>query len=439
MVLIRAVVVAVAVLAGCSESLFGPHRADLTHDGSVEGEDSGSGDPQGLCTGSCISDAAAAFDGSDTGIGHYWRYLEDMRNRLWNPMTAGPMGLAGSNPRNHLSTCAAHPDAAACAKIAGALLVSAAGPSSDADPAIGFVAAIPQSIELRLRVAVPDDGSQTIRLYRNSREDVLFTATVAAGATVDQAILVDALAGDRFLVAIIPPTDDGATDVGLDLTVRASGVFPTSCQLAVEFELVTGNSITDVSCASAVLTQRDARGPSTPIQGAAPFVELHAALKIPEGSFLEMLPPTEVLDYAGDITLQLWVYQRAASASAVSVFSDRDAMAGGGVGISILPGLVPMLDVATGTSPAPHFVHATVLYPAPAFWHFLRIVRSRADLRVCIDGEHAMTIDAPAALAASHAIELGKDVQDPPDAALFDGSMDDLRVFTGALPCATAP
>jgi hypothetical protein len=442
-VLIRTVVLGMVLVAGCSESLFGLHRGSpagdgsIADDGSVAGDDSGSGDPPGSCTGSCISDAAAAFDGSSTGIGNYWRYFEDRRNRTWLAMTPGATSMTGADARNQITTCAARPDAATCKTIPGALLVSAAGPSSSADPAIAFVVSTSQSVELRLRVA-SSEGGPTIRLYRNSREDVLFTAIVAAGVTVDQAIMLDALAGDRFLVAVIPPTDDGATDVGLDLTVRASGVFPTSCQLAVDFETINGNNV-PVSCMSAMFMQRDAQKPSKPMQSAAPFAELQHALRIPESTSLEVRSSTATIDYTNDVTLQLWVHQEVLSTAPVWVFSDLDFTAGGGLSISILPGLVPMLDVATGTSAAPRVVRVSAPYSAPASWHFIRVVRSRTELRVCMDGEHAMTIDAPAALAASAAANLGKDVLDPPEAALFDGSVDDLRAITGALPCEPAP
>ena len=78
---------------------------------------------------------------------------------------------------------------------------------------------------------VPAGGlGQTVRLYRNSREDVLFTATADPGATISHTITVDALAGDRFLVAMAPPAA-GQIDIGVQLfVVGANATFPTECR-----------------------------------------------------------------------------------------------------------------------------------------------------------------------------------------------------------------
>jgi hypothetical protein len=428
-VLIR--VLALVVLAGCSESLLGAHHAGGEVPDAPSGTDGG--ELPGACTGSCITDAAAAFDGSVNGVGNYWRYYDDGRDQhSWEPMTPATGGQVGEDPRNHITTCAARPDAIACQQLPGALLISAAGPTSAADPAIAFVTVVSQTLELRLRVAAPT-GAPVIRLYRNSREDELFTQVAATA--IDQTVTLDALAGDRFLVAVAPPTDAGASDIGLDLTVRAGGVFPTSCQLAVGFEVIVGNSVTDVSCRGAVFLQRNGTVVSPPMQGPPPYQQLRSSIRIPEGTSLELLPADSTIDYTGDVTVQLWMFQEVEATSTFWAFSDIDSSQGGGLGISLLAAPAKILDVVAGTSAATRFVHATAPYPGADGWHFIRVVRSRTDLRVCIDGQHATTIDAPATAAASHAPALGREADGVPSGAVFDGELDDLRVITGALPC----
>jgi len=65
-----------------------------------------------------------------------------------------------------------------------------------------------------------------VRIYRNSREDVLVTATAMPGVALDREITVDALAGDRFLVALAPEAM-GAGNVAVQLFVNNTGaVFP---------------------------------------------------------------------------------------------------------------------------------------------------------------------------------------------------------------------
>jgi hypothetical protein len=421
----------VLVLAGCSESLFGVERDGPTGGGPD------AGDPSGRCTGTCISNAAGSFDGSATGADSHWRYLEDTRDRFWTAMGGGGATMTGQDPDNRITSCAANPGAPACRMLPGALLVSAAGTDSPADPALAFLAPISQGIELTLRVAVPDGDDPTIRLYRNSREDALFTAVARAGAVLEQTIPLDALAGDRFLLAVAPTTSAGARDVGVDLTVRAVGAFPSTCQFAFALELLMGNGTVDLACSREPLIMFDVGGPPI-VQGPGPFVEQGNALRISPGTYLA-LSSTTAIAYAPAVTVQFWVSQRAPSATAAWLFSDRDAVAGGGMGVAILPGAPAMLDVTTGRDPAPSFVHAAVAYPEPGRWHLLRLVRTRSDLQLCIDGNHAATIEAPAPSAGSDTPTFGKDVQEPAALAALEGSVDDIRVITGALPCAPSP
>jgi len=424
-------VLGLLLLAGCSESLFGVHHAD---------GDAGSAP---TCTGSCIADAAVDFDGTAGGAGGHWRYLEDTRDRMWMQMNADATGMTGTgDPRNHITTCGAKPSAPACNALPGALLVSAAGITARADPAIEFTASTAQVIKLGLHVFVPDGDNPTILLYRNSREDVLFTGTAMAGTLLDQEITLDVLPNDRFLVAVVSPGTKGAADVALDLSASATGDhFPSSCQLSLQFESFTGDSTPDTWCRnyprSTVFTHLGSTGGQVALMfGAAAFTEQGNAVRVPGGTYFEDLDPRDTLDYSQDVTVQLWVQQAAPSTNTAWLFSDLDPAKGGGIGISILPGAAAMLDVKAATTSAPSFVHMSVMYPSPGQWNFIRVVHSGTNIRVCVNGALATTITGVASkLATSYPPEFGKDIQDAPAAASFDGYIDDIRVITGALPC----
>jgi len=55
---------------------------------------------------------------------------------------------------------------------------------------------------------------------------------------------------------------------------------------------------------------------------------------------------------------------------------------------------------------------------------------------VCVDGALAANPDTtPVMAAAPHLPDLGKDLPLPSNQASLDGSIDDVRVITSALPC----
>lgn len=430
-----------APLGGCSESLFGAHR------GGGRGDDGGgSGSVPGTCTGSCIADAAANFNGTPNGEGNHWRYLEDHRStHMWTEMTGDVQGMTGLDRNNHITTCTAHPEASACGALPRALLVSSGGTGSDADSAIELTASAAQVIQLSLYVFVPSGADQTIRLYRNSREDVLFTGIATAGTVLDHVITVDALSGDRFLVAVVPPGTSGATDVGLHLTASATNTrFPSTCQLAFRFESVTGNSTPDLVCRNAIFTHFGSSGTQAPLMlGAAPFLEQGNSARNPSGTYFRDLNPADAIDHSQDVTVQLWVRVAAfVGANPAWPFSDLDLDHGGGLGISIDPGggSSAMIDVQTCTNPSgpsgTMIAHAFGNYPTDGTWQFVRVVHTGAGIRVCLNGNLAASVKVDTTkLMAMYPPNLGKDVRAAPSAAYFDGSLDDLRVITGALPC----
>jgi len=438
-VVLSRIVLVIALASGCGQSLFDA-RGELDGGGDDGGTD---GPVASSCPAGCIADAAADFDGSPTGSNAYWRYLEDRRTRAWAPMTAAGNVFSGADPNNKITTCTEEPTAPACTALPGALLVSSAGATSAADPALEFTTRVTNVTQLTLRVHVPSGTpEQVVRIYRNSREDVLVTATAMPGVTLDRAITVDALSGDRFLVALAPEAMGGA-NVAIQLFLNTTGaVFPSTCQLALDFSAAAGTSVdnkcgADLSYNDYTLTVEEV----PPVLGAGPFTELGQAADITPDHYYK---GTDILDRTGDSTIQMWVKHDAlVDPYGAWVFSDEDLNAGGGLGAVIYnaSGTVRTLDVVTCTCMGPPcntptFALQSVAYPSDAAWHFLRVTHTGGMVKICIDGRKAGEFAVPATkLVSTFAPRLGKNVVWTPAGAFFDGSIDDVRAFTTALAC----
>jgi hypothetical protein len=419
-------VLCLLLVVGCSESLFDAHSAP---DGG------GAVNVPATCPAPCLADAAADFNGTPGGAGGKWRYLDDHRDRTWTAMTASAMAMTGADAGNHVTTCAAHPTAPACSALPGALLVSSAGATSAADPAIELAVSTSQVVQLTVRAFVTSGADQRIRIYRNSREDVLASATAAVGSTLDRVIVLDALAGDRFLVAVAPDAK-GATDVGLHVFASPTGArFPSSCQLAVPFSKAVGNTVENL-CGAAVTHSVDSTDTMTPPALAmGPFAELGNAADIATDTYFKT---ATTLDKSHDITVQFWVKLRALVDTYTAwPFSDLDLNEGGGLGIDIYETTGLTLEVTTCVSPDPlAFVSATTAYPAGGAWQFVRVVHTGGNVNLCLNGKRMGSFPLePGRLKSTFPADLGKNVVWSPVGSFFDGQLDDVRVLTGALPC----
>jgi len=440
----RAAVLGLVVLAACSESLFGAHHAGQTSDGG--GDDASAGPDSGVvpstCPSGCLGDAGADFNGMAGGAGKHWRYLDDLRNRSWIPMTVGINEMIGTDPLNRITTCAAKPGASACNALPGALLVSTAGSKSGADPAIEFTAAADQVIQLSLHALVPAGGAdQMIRLYRNSREDVLFTGTATAGTDLAHALTLTALAGDRFLVAVAP-TGGGARAIGLQLFVNDMGAkFPATCQVALSFASATGNTTNDL-CGHAVFSSYVTLPLPISLVG-GPFTEQGNAADVSSGEYLVRSTTdtsSPLLDWTKDVTVQLWVeFKSFDPGSPAVLFSDLDRGSGSGIDISISPG-TGNLDVQTCAPSSSGVMLGDAVFPYPYSsttspqWGFIRVVRAGGQVRVCVNGVFAVSADTGSCTAPSvYAPQIGKHASSV--GAFLIGEIDDVRVITGALPC----
>ena len=424
---------ALAATAACSQSLFdnrGPGN------GPGPGGDGGiDGMVPALCAEPCLADAGRDFDGTSHGATTRWRYLDDHRDRTWAMMTPSgtPAVMTGADPNNLITSCTGSA-AAACSRLPDAVLVSSAGAAADADPAIEFTIPDPTVLQISLRVFVPGDADQDIRLYRNSREDVLFTGTAHVGELLEQSVVVDALAGDRFLVAVAP-TANGAGNVAVQVFASATGaVFPLHCQLALGFDGAAGNSLADLCKHAGFDYFKDDAMPGAITLSPGPYAELGKGLDVAPAGFLR---GNQVLDQTHDMTLQFWSFQRNQdTVDTAWPFSDLDLNFGGGLGIAFAPGAPPILDATTSLDPVKNtYIDATTAFQTQATWQFVRIIHTGDALRVCLNGRQVTNSNVPAGhLKTTEPPYLGRNVVWTVD-AFFDGVLDDVRMLDVARPC----
>lgn len=435
----------VVLVAGCNQSLFDNNVGGGSGSGP-DGGGSGSGDGNmmvaTMCPAGCLGDAADDIDGGRPG----WRYLEDARNRTWAPMTAATDGFVGAVSPNAIETCTANPTAAACVALPGALLLTSAGNTAAADPALEFTVGSNTVVTLTVRVYVPTgQPEQRIRLYRNSREDVLFTANAAPGSLFERAINVDALAADRFLVALAPSAM-GAAQVGVHFYISPTGEgFPKECQLAVDFASAGTNTVPN-ACGAAVeyrewddmASMSNLVAPQLATQG--PYAELGTSADIPLPRYY-VSSDVLVRNATTSTTTQLWVRHDAFDSTYnAHMFSDIDLDAAGGIEISLYDnGGNKRMYVGTCTSPSPlAFAETNVDFPDDTNWHFVRVVHDHAmgQVRICVDGVRLGSLAVPAGgLQSTYAPRFGRNVVWTPIGAFFDGGVDDVRSFATALPC----
>jgi hypothetical protein len=432
MVLIRLGWLCVLALAACSQSLF-----DAYGPGNGNGGDDDTGPAS--CKAPCLADAAVDFDGSAGGKNQMWRYLDDHRDRTWVAMTPGSAMMTGADPANHIKTCAANGSAAACAMLPGALLVSSAGATTAADPAIEFTAPAQQVIQLTVKAFMASGADQTIRLYRNGRPDALFTGVATAGKQLEQTITVDALARDRFLVAMAPMAA-GASDVAIQFIASSAGMlFPQACLLAIGFAGATGNTVSDL-CQGIAFTHFDASfNPTSVVLGDDPFGQNSAAAVIALGTDFETTQP---IAQNTTLTVQLWARQRAKPPGGEDVWllSDVDLTddAPGGLGLGV--SRFGMLDAQTPTvsnQTTIDVADALTPWPGTGDWHFVRVVQTAGTLDLCLDGKRKASIPiSDGHLKTVEPLLLGRNKFGiPAGESFFDGNLDDVRMFKGALPC----
>jgi Concanavalin A-like lectin/glucanases superfamily len=417
--------------AGCSQSLFDEGK---TPDGS-----GGSGAVGVTCPADCLADAARDFADVVGGSPGPWRFVDDLRNRSWAPMTVDAGRLVGADASQSVAACSEESTAPSCVALPGALLVSTGlGAGSGADPAIEFTSDAQRSVQLSARVFVPADAvRQQVLIYRNSREDLLFAGEAMPGEMFEQALAADVITGDRLLVALAPASGDAA-DIGVEVFISDVGE-TSKCQVTLDFAAAASSSITN-RCGAGYTSYDYDNGDTaiTPTTGPGPFPELGTAAVITPGKYYK---GTERLDKSRDVTIQFWM--KLVSIDTIYVgypFSDHDLDSGGGVSIDVYDGggtvnLESLTPVDITRNP-PTYAGSGVPFARYAEWNFVRISQAGAKVSVCINGKPVMTYDVPVGkLNSGYLPHLGMNVRWGSRGAFINGSMDDFRVLSAALPC----
>ena len=111
----------------------------------------------------------------------------------------------------------------------------------------------------------------------------------------------------------------------------------------------------------------------------------------------------------------------------------------GGLAIAI-GGTTPMLQASTGTVSTPTTIDtadALTPWPGTGDWHFVRVVQTGGNLNLCLDGKQKASVPVPdGQLKTVEALFLARNKFGiPAGESFFDGSLADVRMFKGALPC----
>lgn len=417
-----AALAAIAALGGCNQSLFDAH-------GSRDGGGGDGGDDAPVpetCGPDCIADAAADFDGTATGAGGRWRYLNDQRNRQWTAMMPVAGELVGDGG-NLFTRCDRVQQVAACAGLADGLLVTSGAVSA---PALEYRAKEAKVIRLAVRAYVPAGGpTQVLRLYRNSREDVLATIMTRPGELAVHQITVDALENDRFLLAFDPAQAGASTAVHF-FVIDTKRSFPQACQLAVPFTAQGSdvNHADDLCRGELEVFNGDI--PMPPFLQNDPFDVPNAAAYFEPNIFYRA---GEVIDRRGALTLQFWL-QINVSAQEPRPWVFSDLALSGGIAIRLDTTTDPY-KLAVVTRDGGMEASQSVPYvPLPIMWHFVRVVHDGTTASICIDGAPAGTVPLGAPEPSTTRPHLGRNAN-LDTLAYFSGGLDDVRVFSGALPC----
>jgi hypothetical protein len=407
------------LVGGCKQSLFDSHGDDTMVDGSSVASS---------CPATCLADAAADYGTAK------WRFLDDNRNRTWTAMTMGSSGFTGAGS-NKIAECK-HSSSEACDGLPGALVVTTTGSATTADPALSYTATAKQVVQLTVRVYVPASApNHEVRLYRNSREDVLFTAIASPGGVFERAITLDAIKDDRFYLALAG-TDQAAHDVAVHFYVNATAdTFPIACQLALSFTSPPSN-MADNACGVGFTYKN--MGTATPwALGTAPFDELGTSADITKDKYFE---GSDVIVRSGDSTTQLWLRHDAfVDTYNTVIYSDDDLDNTGGLTIYVLNQSPPKLgaETCTGvTQTTLDFAWADGAFPDDHAWHFVRVVHTNGMVKVCVDGVRTASYALPAGkMQSMFPPWLGRNLNWTPQGGFLDGAIDDVRVIGAALPC----
>ncbi len=422
--------VALALLSGaCTQSLFG--------DGGLDTID-GDGPP---CEGAGSGNMACDFNGAQGGLSGSWRYVDDPRDRTWAVMSpgsaAGLEGMVGAGAVPAvIASCLTHTDHALCANdLERLLFLPGRKPEGEPDAAVELAVTASGRFHVTgAALGAQPDGDQELRLYRNTREDLLLVTPLG---TSDSAfdLTVDVIAGDRLLFAVTQEENVAPSPVAVGANFADAG---SDCPLALNFEDIVTATVPE-NCAGRDYTGRKWNDVLSDYEDFIPVIiasvipELGQAVQLGdaggENEYIRSPIGAEPLDYSSSVTVQFWVSfptGQYPGFSGTSTFSDFDDATDKGIDILIDPSgeaitYDPIWNVST---------------QLPDFgWHHFRYVRDAANSRVymCLDGQRVALENLTITDQTSNQLPwLGRL---PGGQAQFNGALDDVRVSYEALPC----
>lgn len=460
---------ALALAAGCNQSLFDSDPGDDDHrdasagsdDGDADGSDDDSGGdadagvpepdaaPVAVCPAPCSGDA---FDEFATIQGDRWNYLADVgatNGIAYEPMTYRDFGglqawAADSEVGPAIATCGGeNADDPACAGLDGFVLMIPGGPGGDR-ASLSF--RVPETAGYRLsgamRVASGGavDVPVTLIVSRVGRHDAI---SVRTPRTSEDEVALDAvfpgIQGEEILVTV--GSDEELPPIGLRVFFtridEGEDAFPTRCQVAVRFD--EGAPLEDDCRGAMVENLNDDIGPAgTSVPGPGPSERLGQGRVLSEGQYLAV--GNSPLDYSGDFTIQFWAQTFPPNFTATAYADWNDAVRGGvAMSIDYDDNRIVYVCRMENGSVAGDDDCVQAMRPSDAEWHFWRAVRSKTSstFTLCIDGQEIVRIPVPAGadLTSDEPPRLGRNVVYNP--AYFNGSLDEVRVFSEALPCTT--
>lgn len=435
-------------LAGCPEEDLTCETADNCPDGHfcVEGacvfrtDEAVFGPP---CTAGCVADLVREFAFEQGGTTGDWRYLDDNRSNTYLQMglldIGGVVHFVGDvpEPRPKVLYCPSYTDDAACEGAESAMVLTPS--KSDAghhDVTLSWTAPVNGSYRLVGDYERRGDGALDVIVHRNTRDDIVWRDTVG-GARVEGVfdVPMELLGGDRLLFTVRAAGGGDPASLAVHLRVEDLIDFPGECALAVTFD--DGKAVD--ACGSVTYQPRRANEDGyedTVVSSiAGPFGLTGTGAQIVEGDYL--LPTGVAMNYAASFTVQMWL--RLPEEVSATLYADWDSAIPGGVNLGMGSGLCGASGLYSDAA-APEGVGDVYIEwdcPNDLDWHFVRVTRDAENgtYRACVDGVAVAgtTLDGTLDLSPVEPPFIGRNVTyNPP---YFVGDVDDVRVFTRALPC----